>query len=206
LRVGAAARPRGDPGERAGPVLDAAKVILAGLRIRLRTVDRCRVQAFHCSDIVGSGGPDRGPPERVQQQTSCFSSPSARGTWSFLDRRNPPRKCRLKECSPGETWYTLICLGEMAPTFEPSRKTLTTPPSRSRGSGVGPGPGRAGMRPGPRPGSETRAKFDSEFATIGWSLQPRHPCAARCLRPWVAATTSDLSRSWLIVLFYTIGV
>ena len=33
----------------------------------LRAVNRCRVQAFHCSDIVGSGGPDGGPPERVQQ-------------------------------------------------------------------------------------------------------------------------------------------
>jgi hypothetical protein len=61
------------------------------------------------------------------KQTNCFSSPSARGTESFLDRRKPPRKCRLRECSPGETRYTLISLGAMAPTFEPSRKTLTPP-------------------------------------------------------------------------------
>ena len=41
------------------------------------------------------------------KQANCFSSPSARGTCNFLDRRKPPRKCRLKECSPAETWYTL---------------------------------------------------------------------------------------------------
>jgi hypothetical protein len=34
---------------------------------RPRAVNRCRVQSFHCIYIVGSGGPDGGPPERVQQ-------------------------------------------------------------------------------------------------------------------------------------------
>src|ERR1039457_6665026 len=84
---------------------------------------------FIAATSLGVAGRMEGHPNAFSKQTNCFSSPSARGTWSFLDRRKPPRKCRLKECSPGETWYTLICLGEMAPTFEPSRKTLTTPPS-----------------------------------------------------------------------------
>jgi hypothetical protein len=78
---------------------------------------------------LGVAGRTEGHPNAFSKHTNCFSSPSARGTRSSLDRRKPPRKCRLKECFPGETWYTLICLGEMAPTFELSRKTLTTPPS-----------------------------------------------------------------------------
>jgi SnoaL-like domain len=32
----------------------------------LCAVNRCRVQSFHFRDIVGSGGPYGGPPERVQ--------------------------------------------------------------------------------------------------------------------------------------------
>jgi hypothetical protein len=81
---------------------------------------------------LGVAGRMEGHANPFSKQTNCFSSPSARGTESLLDRRKPPRKCRLKECSPGETRYTLICLGEMAPTFEPSRKTLTPPLARLR--------------------------------------------------------------------------
>jgi hypothetical protein len=116
------------------------------------------------------------------KQTNCFSSPSARGTESFLDRRKPPRKCRLKECPPGEIRYTLICLGEMAPTFEPSRKTLTLP--------------LAGLRRWARPRTSWDAARTNDhgrklgpnstrgLATVGWSRQPRPLCPARCLRPW----------------------
>jgi hypothetical protein len=91
------------------------------------------------------------------KQTNCFSSPSARGTWSFLDRRKPPRKCRLKECSPGETWYTLTCSGEMAPTFVPSRKTLTTPPSPI--AGLRPRPSRDAARTTARVGNAGQIRF-----------------------------------------------
>ena len=126
------------------------------------------------------------------EQTNCFSSPSARGTESFLDRRKPPRKCRLKECSPGTTWYTLICLGEMAPIFEPSTKTLTTPPSpiaelrrcpRLR-------PSLDAARTTTRVGNVGQIRFGARHS---WMVAP----------PLVAATTSDLSRSSLIVLSYT---
>ena len=75
---------------------------------------------YHRSFAATSWGvADRmeGHPNAFSKQTNCFSSPLARETWSVLDRRKPPRKCRLKECSPGETRYTLICLGEMAPVW-----------------------------------------------------------------------------------------
>jgi len=94
----------------------------------------------------------------------------------------------VSECSPGETWYTLTCLGEMAPTFEPSRKTVT-PPS-------------AGLRrwSRPRPSRDT-ARIT---ATVGYAGQTRLGiCHSRIVAPpLVAATTSDLSRSCLICLFY----
>lgn len=76
---------------------------------------------------LGVAGLMEGQANPFTKQTNCFSSPSARRTWSVLDRRKPPRNWRPKECSPGETWYTLTCSGEMAPTFEPSRTTLTPP-------------------------------------------------------------------------------
>jgi hypothetical protein len=84
---------------------------------------------YHRSFAATSWGvADRmeGHPNAFSKQTNCFSSPLARETWSVLDRRKPPRKCRLKECSPGETRYTLICLGEMAPvwTAEVNGKTV----------------------------------------------------------------------------------
>jgi hypothetical protein len=88
--------------------------------------DRCRSMAATSSGVAGRTD---GHAIAFSKQTNCFSWPSARATDSFLDRRTPPRKQRLKECSPGETWYTLACVGEMAPMFEPSMKTLTTPPS-----------------------------------------------------------------------------
>ena len=84
---------------------------------------------FIASTSLGVAGRTEGHPNAFSKQTNCFSSPLASETRSFLDRRKPPRKCRLNECSPGETGYTVICLGQMAPTFELSRKTLTTPPS-----------------------------------------------------------------------------
>jgi hypothetical protein len=34
---------------------------------KFRAVNKRRLPPFHCSDILGSGGPDGGPPERVQQ-------------------------------------------------------------------------------------------------------------------------------------------
>jgi hypothetical protein len=61
---------------------------------------------------LGVAGQMEGHANAFSKQTNCFFSPSARGTESFLDRRKPPRKCRLKECSPGETSYALICLGK----------------------------------------------------------------------------------------------
>ena len=125
-----------------------------------------------------------GHPNAFSKQTNCFSSPSARGTWSFLDRRKPPRKCRLKECSPGETWYTLTCLGEMAPTFEPSRKTLTTPPSPIAGlrRWARPRPSRDAARTTTRVGNAGQIRFGARHS---WIVAPF----------LVAATPSDLSRS-----------
>ena len=144
-----------------------------------------------------------GHPNAFNKQTNCFSSPSARGTWSLLDRRKPPRKCRLKECSPGETWYTLICLGEIAPTFEPSRKTLTTPPSpiaglrrwaRSR-------PSRDAARTTTRVGNAGQIRLGARH---NWMVAPTSSSMPSKVSPFlVAATTSDLSRSWFIVLSYT---
>jgi len=135
------------------------------------------------------------------KHTNCFSSPLAIGTVSFLDRRNPPRKCTLKECSPAETWYTLICLGEMAPTFEPSRKTLTTPPSpiaRLR-RWPRPRPSRDAARTTTRVGNEGQIRFGARHSRMvapTWSSTPREVSP-----PLVAAPTSDLSPSRFRVLF-----
>ena len=124
---------------------------------------------------LGVAGRMEGHTIPFSKQTNCFSSPSARGTESFLDRRKPPRKCRLKECSPGETRYTLICLGEMAPTFEPSRKTLTTPPSPIAGlwRWPRPRPSRDAARTTARVGNAGQIR--SGLATVGWSLRPWLP-------------------------------
>ena len=132
---------------------------------------------------LGVAGRMEGHPNVFSKQANCFSSPPARGTRSFLDRLKPPRKCRLKECSPGETWYTLICLGEITPTFEPSRKTLTTPPSpiAGRWRRARPRPSRDTARTTTRVGNAGQSRLG--LATIGWSLQRRHPCPARCPRP-----------------------
>ena len=134
------------------------------------------------------------------KQTNCICSPPARGTESFLDRRKPPRKCRLKECSPGETRYTLICLGEITPTFEPSRKTLTPP--------------LAGLVRWARPRTSRDAARTT--ATVGYAGQTRLGARhSRIVAPasssipgevssrLAAATTSDLSPSWFMALFYT---
>ena len=152
---------------------------------------------------LGVAGRMEGHPIPFSKQTNCFSSPSARGTESFLDRRKPPRKCRLKEWSPGETWYTLICLGEMAPTFEPSRKTLTTPPSPIAGlrRWARPRPSRDAARTTTRVGNAGQIRFGARHSWMvapTWSSMPREVSP-----PLVAATTSDLSRSWFIVLSYT---
>ena len=137
------------------------------------------------------------------KQTSCFSSPSARGTWSFLDRRKPPRKCRSKECSPGETWYTFISLGEMAPTFEPSRKTLTTPPSPIAGlrRWAWPRPSRDAARSTTRVGNAGQIRFGARH---NWMVAPTSSSMpSEVSPPLVAATPSDPSRSWFTVLSYT---
>jgi hypothetical protein len=150
---------------------------------------------------LGVAGRTEGHPNAFSKQTNCFSSPSARGTWSFLDRRKPPRKCRLKECSPGETWYTLICLGEMAPTFEPSRKTLTTPPSPIAGLRRWPRPSRDAARTTTRVGNAGQIRFGARH---NWMVAPTASSTpSEVSPPLVAATTSDLSRSWFIVLSYT---
>jgi len=115
------------------------------------------------------------------KQTNCFSSPSARATESFLDRRKPPRKRTLKECSPGETWYTLICLGEMAPTFEPSRKTVTPPIAGFRRSAQ-PWPSRDAARTTARVGNAGQTRLG---ICHSWMAAP----------PLVTATPSDLSPS-----------
>ena len=41
---------------------------------------------------LGVAGRMEGQAIPFSEHTNCFSSPSARGTWSFLDRRKPPRK------------------------------------------------------------------------------------------------------------------
>ncbi len=134
------------------------------------------------------------------KQKNCFLSPSARETWSFLDRRRPPRKCRLKECSPGETWYTLIWLGEMAPTLEPSRNTLRTPPSPIAGLRRRPRPSRDAARTITRVGNAGQIRFGARH---NWMVAPtRSPIPGEASPPLVAATTSALSRSWFTVLSY----
>ncbi len=141
----------------------------------------------------------------LSEQTNRFSSPSARGTESFLDRRKPPRKCRLKECSPGETWYTLISLGEMAPTFEPSRKTVTAPPSPITGLRRWPRPrlSRDAARAKTRVGNAGQIRFGARHS---WMLAPTSSSVSGDASPSrVAATTSDLSRSWFMVVLPSFG-
>ena len=147
---------------------------------------------------LGVAGRIEGHPNAFSEQTSCFSSPPARGTRRFLDRRKPPRKCRLKECSPGETWYVLICRGEMAPTFEPSRKTLTTPPSPI--AGRRPRPSRDMARTTTRVGNAGQFRFGARH---NWMVDPTSSSLPRVSPPGVAATTSGLSGSWRTVLSYT---
>jgi hypothetical protein len=153
--------------------------------------------------LLGVAGWMEGHPNAFSKQTNCFSSPSARGTRSFLDRRKPPRKCKLKECSPGETWYTLICFGEMAPILEPSRKTLTTPPSPIAGlrRRARPRPSRDAARTTSRVGNAGQIRFGARHS---WIVAPTLSSMPSEVSPsLVAATTSDLSRSWFIVVSYT---
>ena len=163
---------------------------------------RCSI----ASTSLDVAGRMEGHPNAFSKQTNCFSSPSARGTRSFLDRRKPPRKRRLNECSPGETWYTLTCLVEMAPTFKPSRKTLTTPPSPISGlpRSARPGPSRDAARTTTRVGKPGQIRFGARQI---WMVAPRSPPMPdeRSL-PLVAATTSDLSPSWFTGPSYTTGV
>ena len=129
-----------------------------------------------------------GQPIAFSKHTNGFTSPSARGTVSFLDRRNPPRKCRLKECSPGETWYTSICLGEMAPTFAPSRKTLTTPPSPIAGLGcwARPRPSRDAARITTSIGNAGQIRFGARHS---WMVAPTSlSMPSEVSLPLVAAT------------------
>ncbi len=142
-----------------------------------------------------------GHPKAFSKQTNCFSSPLARETWSFLDRRRPPRKCRLSECSPGETWYTMTCLGLMAPTFELSRKTLTTPPSPIAGLERWPRPSRDAARAITRVGNAGQIRFGARHNRMVAPSSSSMPCEVS--PPQVAATPSDLSRSWFIILSYT---
>ncbi len=139
----------------------------------------------------GVAGRMEGHPKAFSKQTNCFSSPSARGTWSFLERRKPPRKCRLRECSPGTTRYTLISLGEMAPTLEPLRKTLTTPPSPIAGLGRWPRP-----RPSPdaarttsRVGNAGQIRFGDRHSRM---VAPARSPASDVSPSLVSATTSAL--------------
>jgi hypothetical protein len=149
----------------------------------------------HCHRSIAATSPGvavrmEGHANAFSKQTNCFSSPSTRGTESFLDRRKPPRKWRLKECSPGATWYTLTCLGEMAPTFEPSRKMLITPPSPIAGLRRWPRPSRDAARTRSRVGNAGQIRFGARHI---WMVAPS----------LAAATTSDLSRSLFIGLSYT---
>ncbi len=139
------------------------------------------------------------------KQTNCFSSPSVRGTASFLDRRKLPRKCRLKVCSPGEAWYTLIWFGKMAPTFDRSRKTLRTPPSPIAGlrrwPRPRPRPSRDAVRTTTRVGNAAQIRFGARYSRM---VAPTWlPMPSDVSPPLVAGTTPDLSRRWFIVLSYT---
>jgi hypothetical protein len=152
---------------------------------------------------LGVAGRSAGHANPFRRQTVCFTSPSARRTRSFLDRRKPRRKRRLKECSPGETWYSLICMGEMAPTFEPSRKTLTTPPSPIAGlcRWPRPLPSRAAARTTTRVGNAGQIRFG---ARQSWIVAPTPSSIPTAVSPTlVAATTSALSRSRFTVVSYT---
>ena len=139
----------------------------------------------------GVAGRMEGHAIAFSKQTNSIFSPSARGTESFLERRKPPRKCRLNEWSPGETWYTLICRGEMEPTFEPSRKTLTTPPSPIAGLGRWPRP-----RPSPdaarttsRVGNAGQIRFGDRHSRM---VAPARSPASDVSPSLVSATTSAL--------------
>jgi len=165
------------------------------------TVAECR--RCIAATSLGVAGRMEGHPNAFSKQTNCFSSPSARGTWSFLDRRKPPRKCRSKECSPGETWYTFISLGEMAPTFEPSRKTLTTPPSPIAGlrRWAWPRPSRDAARSTTRVGNAGQIRFGARH---NWMVAPTpSSMPSEVSPPLVAARASDLSGSWFTILSYT---
>jgi hypothetical protein len=176
------------------------------IRRQLRATPNCPQAGGDCHRSIaatssGVAGRMEGHPNPFSTQTNCFSSPPPRATESFLDRRKPPRKCRLKECSPDETWYTLICLGEMAPTFEPSRKTLTTPPSPTAGRRRWPRASRDTARRTTRVGNAGQIRFG---ARDSWMVAPASSSTPGEVSPsLVAATTSDLSRLWFIVLSYT---
>jgi len=149
----------------------------------------------------GVAGRMEGHAIAFSKQTNSIFSPSARGTESFLERRKPPRKCRLNEWSPGETWYTLICRGEMEPTFEPSRKTLTTPPSPIAGLRRWPRPSRERARTTTRLGNAGQIRFGARHNRMVAPTWASMPCEVS--PALVAVTTSDPSPSWFIVLFYT---
>src|ERR1019366_10217281 len=66
----------------------------------LRGVNRCRVQAFHCSDIVGSGGPDGGPPERVQQTDELLLLTLGQRNMEFSRSPQAPEEVQTQRMFP----------------------------------------------------------------------------------------------------------
>ena len=141
---------------------------------------------------LGVAGRMEGHPNAFSEQTNRFSSPSVRGTRRLLDRRTPPRKCRLTECSPGETGYTLICWGAIAPTLEPSRKTLTTPPSPIAGlrRWPRPRPSRDAARTTTSAGNAGQIRFEVRHS---WMVAPiRSSMISEVSPPRIAATTAAI--------------
>src|ERR1035441_7967969 len=88
----------------------------------------------------------------------------------------------------------------MAPTFEPSRKMLT-PPIAGLRRWAQPRPSRDAARTTATVGNAGQTRFGARHS---WMVAPTSSSMpSEVSAPLVAATTSDLSRSWFIVLSYT---
>ena len=140
----------------------------------------------------GVAGRMEGHPNVFSRQTNFFASPSARGTWSRLDRRKPPRKCRLKECSPGETWYTGSAWAKMAPDLraveeDADNTTLTDCGAPALTSS----PAEPGCGPDHNQARKRRANFVG--ARHSWIVAPTSVIHARrgVSHPWDAASTFE---------------
>ena len=134
---------------------------------------------------LGVTGRMEGQAKAFSKHTECFSSPSARGTREFPRSPQATEEVQTQRMFPPRDLVHLDLLGRddarlRAVEEDADNTTLTDCRAPALGAARA---SRDAARTTTRVGNA--GQFDSGLAAIGWSLQPRHPRPARCLRPRV---------------------